>query len=104
MAARSLLAACHMRNLHQNRPHGRNVRDPRSLTASDAPHTTRPAMHPPATLVEALYRLPDGEARGFRFIGLDKKARYYPYAAMRAEAEKRAAFLSAAGLKKGDRV
>jgi fatty-acyl-CoA synthase len=61
-------------------------------------------MQPPATLVEALYRLPDGEARGFRFIGLDRKERYYPYAAMRAEAEKRAAFLAAAGLKKGDRV
>lgn len=61
-------------------------------------------MHSPATLVEALYRLPDGEARGFRFIGLDRKERYYPYAVMRAEAEKRAAFLSAAGLRKGDRV
>ena len=58
----------------------------------------------PQTLVEALYRLPEGEERGFRFLGLDRKERYYPYAAMRAEAERRAAFLSAAGLEKGDRV
>ena len=41
----------------------------------------------PQTLVEALYRLPEGEERGFRFLGLDRKERYYPYAAMRAEAE-----------------
>lgn len=61
-------------------------------------------MSAPSTLVEALYRLPDGEARGFRFIGLDRKERYFPYAAMRAEAERRAAFLGAAGLEKGDRV
>ena len=31
-------------------------------------------------------RLPDGDERGFRFHGLDRKERYYPYAAMRAEA------------------
>ncbi len=58
----------------------------------------------PSTLVEALERLPDGEARGFRFLGLDRQERYYPYAAMRAEAKRRAAFLAAAGLEKGDRV
>src|SRR5690606_8009056 len=61
-------------------------------------------MGPKATLVEALASLPDGEARGFRFLGLDRKERYYPYAAMRAEAERRAAFLADAGLAKGDRV
>lgn len=58
----------------------------------------------PQTLVEALYALPDGEERGFRFHGLDRQERYYPYAAMRAEAERRAAFLADAGLVKGDRV
>jgi fatty-acyl-CoA synthase len=58
----------------------------------------------PQTLVEALHRLPGGEERGFRFIGLDRKERYYPYAAMVAEAERRAAFLAQAGLEKGDRV
>ncbi len=61
-------------------------------------------MPNPQTLVEALYALPDGEERGFRFYGLDREERYYPYAAMRAEAERRAAFLAAAGLTKGDRV
>jgi fatty-acyl-CoA synthase len=58
----------------------------------------------PATLVEALHRLPDGEERGFRFLGLDREERFYPYAAMRVEAERRAAFLAAAGLAKGERV
>lgn len=58
----------------------------------------------PQTLVEALARLPGGEERGFRFHGLDRKERYYPYDAMRTEAARRAAFLSAAGLEKGDRV
>ena len=51
-------------------------------------------MGTPETLVEAL-SLPDGEARGFRFLGLDREERYYPpYAAMRAEAQRRAALLS----------
>lgn len=58
----------------------------------------------PETLVEALYRLPGGEERGFRFLGLDRKERYYPYATMVAEAERRASFLAAAGLERGDRV
>lgn len=61
-------------------------------------------MTRPQTLVEALYALPDGEERGFRFHGLDRQERYYPYAAMREEAERRAAFLADAGLTKGDRV
>ena len=61
-------------------------------------------MSTPTTLVEALARLPDGDERGFRFVGLDRQERYYPYAAMRAEAERRAAFLAGAGLVKGDRV
>lgn len=58
----------------------------------------------PETLVEALYRLPGGDERGFRFIGLDRQERYYPYAAMLAEAERRASFLAQAGLVPGDRV
>jgi len=61
-------------------------------------------MTAPHTLVEALEGLPGGEERGFRFHGLDREERYYPYAAMRDEAARRAAFLSAAGLTKGDRV
>jgi len=61
-------------------------------------------MTAPHTLVEALDGLPDGDERGFRFHGLDRQERYYPYAAMRDEAARRAAFLSAAGLSKGDRV
>lgn len=58
----------------------------------------------PVTLVEALERLPDGDERGFRFLGLDRQERYFPYAAMRAEAERRAAFLTAVGLAPGERV
>jgi fatty-acyl-CoA synthase len=61
-------------------------------------------MPGPQTLVEALYALPDGDARGFRFYGLDRELRYFPYGAMRAEAERRAAFLAEAGLAPGDRV
>ena len=58
----------------------------------------------PQTLVEALARLPDGDARGFRFYGLDRQERYFPYAEMRAHAHRRAAHLSEAGLVPGDRV
>lgn len=56
------------------------------------------------TLVTALARLPRGEARGFRFIGRDRTERYYPYQELEAEAYRRAAFLAAMGLQKGDRV
>lgn len=55
----------------------------------------------PSTLVEALDRLPGGEARGFRFYGSDRQERYFPYEAMRAEAHRRAAFFHAVGLRKG---
>jgi fatty-acyl-CoA synthase len=58
----------------------------------------------PKTLVEALDQLPGGDARGFRFYGMDRKERYFPYEAMREEAYRRAAFLAAEGLEKGDRV
>lgn len=58
----------------------------------------------PSTLVEALDRLPGGEARGFRFYGSDRQERYFPYQAMREEAHRRAAFLTALGLRKGDCV
>jgi fatty-acyl-CoA synthase len=67
----------------------------------------------PRTLVEALDRLPfpappGGEAtvsgRGFRFYGSDRQERFFTYDAMRAEAIRRAAFLSALGLRKGDCV
>lgn len=61
-------------------------------------------MSAPYTLVEALDRLPDGDERGFRFYGLDREERFYPYASMREEAARRAAFLHAAGLAPGDRV
>ena len=58
----------------------------------------------PTTLVAALDALPGGEARGFRFIGSDREERYFPYEALRAEAHRRAAFLTSLGLKKGDTV
>jgi fatty-acyl-CoA synthase len=58
----------------------------------------------PSTLVEALDRLPGGEKRGFRFLTSEREERYYPYEALRAEAHRRAAFLAATGLRKGDTV
>lgn len=58
----------------------------------------------PRTLVDALSKLPRGEARGFRFIGSDRVERYFPWEAMEAEAKRRAAILIGLGLKKGDRV
>ncbi len=58
----------------------------------------------PTTLVEALDKLPSGDARGFRFYSADRQERYFPYEAMRAEAYRRAAFMQALGLKKGDTV
>jgi fatty-acyl-CoA synthase len=60
--------------------------------------------HPPRTLVEALSRLPRGEARGFRFIGADGQDRYFPYEALEAEATRRAGLLAASGIQPGDRV
>ena len=58
----------------------------------------------PSTLVEALDRLPGGEARGFRFITNERAELYFPYEAMRAEAHRRAAFLAATGLRKDESV
>ncbi len=58
----------------------------------------------PSTFVEALARLPAGEARGFRFIASDGVERYFSYDSLRHEAERRAALIMGAGIKKGDRV
>lgn len=58
----------------------------------------------PRTLVEALSLLPRGTARGFRFIGSDAQERYFPYEALEAEAQRRAALLRDLGIEKGDRV
>jgi fatty-acyl-CoA synthase len=58
----------------------------------------------PSTLVEALSALPRGDARGFRFIGSDGQARYFPYEALETEALRRASLLAATGVVKGDRV
>ncbi len=59
---------------------------------------------PPATFVDAFARLPDDEARGFRFVGGDGVERYFSFRAMRDEAGRRAALLFASGVSKGDRV
>ena len=58
----------------------------------------------PSTFVEALARLPVGEARGFRFIGSDGVERYFSYDSLRREAQRRAALIMGAGIGKGDRV
>ena len=56
------------------------------------------------TLVSALGALRRGPGKGFRFVGLDRQERYYPYEGLEEEAHRRAAFLVDRGLKKGDRV
>jgi fatty-acyl-CoA synthase len=61
-------------------------------------------MAPPATLVEALTRLPRGTARGFRFITSDGSERYFPYVELETEARRRAGLLASLGIEKGDRI
>lgn len=61
-------------------------------------------MAPPATLVEALARLPRGTARGFRFIAADGSERYFPYEQLEAEARRRAALLASLGISKDERI
>ncbi len=56
------------------------------------------------TLVEAMHDLRSGPGRGFRFVGLDRQERFFAYEEMLAEAKRRAAFLQAMGLEKGDRA
>ena len=58
----------------------------------------------PLTLVSALSRLRRGPGRGFRFITSKNEEHYYAYEAIEAEAHRRAAHLSALGLRKGDRL
>ena len=56
------------------------------------------------TLVSAMARLRRGEGRGFTFMGRDRQERYFGYDELEAEAHRRAAFLQARGVKKGDRI
>jgi len=56
------------------------------------------------TLPDVLRRLPRGDERGFRIIGRDRSERFYSFEQLEAEAYRRAAFLAASGLVKGDRV
>ena len=56
------------------------------------------------TLVSAMGALRRGPGRGFRFVGLDRQERYFPYEGLEEEAHRRAAFLVDRGLKHGDRV
>jgi len=56
------------------------------------------------TLVRALGRLRPRTERGFRFIGTDRSERFLSYADMEDEAKRRAAYLQALGMKKGERI
>ncbi len=56
------------------------------------------------TLVDALSKLPRGDARGFRFVTVRGEERYYPYEALEREARRRAAKLAQLGLQKGERL
>ncbi len=58
----------------------------------------------PQTLVEALATLPRGRERGFTFLGLDRKERFYAWEDLEREARRRAALLTGLGLQKGDRL
>ena len=58
----------------------------------------------PRTLVEALYKLPRGLSRAFRFIASDGEEHELPYEILVGEAERRAALLISQGIRKGDRV
>ncbi len=56
------------------------------------------------TLISSMSKLRRGDGRGFTFIGRDRQERYWPYEHLEAEAHRRAAFLQAMGVTKGDRV
>jgi len=56
------------------------------------------------TLPDVFRRLPRGDERGYRIIGRDRSERFYSFEQLEAEAYRRAAFLAASGLVKGDRV
>ena len=56
------------------------------------------------TLIDALSALPRGHSRGFRFVTLRGDEHFYPYEALEREAYRRAAQLTALGLRKGDRI
>lgn len=56
------------------------------------------------TLVSAMSKLRRGDGRGFTFVGRDRKEHYWAYESMEEEAHRRAAFLHAMGIGKGDRV
>jgi fatty-acyl-CoA synthase len=62
------------------------------------------SVNRPQTLVDALAKLPRGEARGLRFIGSDRIERYFAWEAIEREAKRRAAILLGLGLTPGDRV
>lgn len=57
-----------------------------------------------STLVESLRALPKREGRGFRFVTLRDGERFYPYALLEQEAQRRAGLLQRAGFRKGDRL
>ena len=56
------------------------------------------------TLVERLAALPQTPERGFRFFTTQGGEVFFPYADLQKEAYRRAAYLSAQGLKQGDRL
>src|SRR5690349_24757938 len=58
----------------------------------------------PATVIEALRRLPKRGERGFRFRALDGSEHAYPWGALEQEADRRARLLHGLGLRKGDRA
>jgi fatty-acyl-CoA synthase len=58
----------------------------------------------PATVVQALARLPKDGERGFRFRALDGQEHSYPWRALELEATRRAQLLFDLGLRKGDRA
>ena len=61
-------------------------------------------MNDKLTLVSAMSKLRRGPGRGFTFVGRDRTEHYWAYESMEEEAHRRAAFLQAMGIGKGDRI
>ncbi len=117
--------ADHAHPCHEHTSHGRaafsvyRLARPRSLAAKNRPDgrllarldrsRARPYLPPPWSPVSTRScrrsrRSRDAEIVDSRFVGTDRQERYFTYEEMWQEANRRAAFLRAMGLEKGDRL
>ncbi|MCX7806995.1 MAG: fatty acyl-AMP ligase [Deltaproteobacteria bacterium] len=61
-------------------------------------------MRTPSTLVEAIEQLPSDPSRGFLFITTEREEHFYSWERLRDEALRRASWLRAMGIEKGERL